>query len=175
MQGFSWPVVSCIWTDYSNLQSKSCYSVEIREDADQKKSLFEESSLSVLLCEITFEIEINPSILNPCEFCSFLIMEGDECSLQSFIRKVKCPRIDNLNRRQLSFRGHTMLIWCLIKIYKCEEFNLLCRYYYSICYFIKFTQVILTFLFNIVSFLHSHTSFLRKFPFWFPWKHQIFH
>ena len=110
MQGFSWPIASCIWTDYSNLQSKSRYSVEIREDADQKKSLFEESSLSGLLCEITFEIEINPSILNPCEFCSFLIMEGDECLLQSFIRKVKCPRIDNLNRRQLSFRGHTMLI-----------------------------------------------------------------
>ena len=34
---FSWSVFSCIWTEYGDLRSKSSYSVQIRENTDQKK------------------------------------------------------------------------------------------------------------------------------------------
>ena len=35
--GFFWSVISCIWTEYGDLRSKSSYSVCIQENTDQKK------------------------------------------------------------------------------------------------------------------------------------------
>ena len=37
MLSFFWFVFSCISTEYRNLRSKSQYSVQVRENADQKK------------------------------------------------------------------------------------------------------------------------------------------
>ena len=37
IRSFVWSVVSCIWTKYRDLRSKSPYSVQIQEDMDQKK------------------------------------------------------------------------------------------------------------------------------------------
>ena len=38
MQSFFWFVFSRIWTEYKDLRSKCPYSVQIRENADQKKT-----------------------------------------------------------------------------------------------------------------------------------------
>ena len=45
MRSFFWSVFSCIRTDYGDLRSKSPYSVQKQENADQKK-LFGHFSLS---------------------------------------------------------------------------------------------------------------------------------
>ena len=47
---FFWSVFSCIWTEYRDLRSKFPYSVQIRENADQKNSAFGHFSRS--LCNI---------------------------------------------------------------------------------------------------------------------------
>ena len=37
IRGFFWSIFSCIWTEYGDLQSKSPYSAQIKENTDQKK------------------------------------------------------------------------------------------------------------------------------------------
>ena len=43
---FFWSVFSSIWSEYGDLPSKSPYSVQIRENTDQKNSKFEHFSRS---------------------------------------------------------------------------------------------------------------------------------
>ena len=49
IRSFSWSIFSCIWTEYGDLRSSSPCSVRIRENTDQKNSVFGHFSRSVRL------------------------------------------------------------------------------------------------------------------------------
>ena len=93
IRSFFWSVFSCIRTKYGDLRSKSPYSIQIQENADQKKlriwALFMQQCILTIhgftarlkkrLFESHYRLEVLISCIAYCNVCQKCINKEEEC------------------------------------------------------------------------------------------------